>query len=1073
MTRFLPLEAPVLRFQDTNRQPIALITPGDCPNLLSPKLPTQEQFQARIEHEFVLGSGISLELFADTIHIVSDLQVAIAGEVETPIHIALNWLRFVRFGYQVNPVLFAALLVNEDGSTWQAKLSTPKFDSKKGKSRKYEAPLGNGSRAFFPRVPSSVRQRIARRYGVEVPLTGSFWDWVATQRELPVIWTEGGKKALSLLSQGYIAISLYGVYGGYRKQVDGDRVLIEDVLRFTQPGRSHYFAFDQDSKADTRRKVNVALLRFGELLEKAQGHCFVLEWNGTDGKGVDDLIVNQGVAAFDAAYHSARSLLHWKLWQRLEHQLTYPAQMKLQTTDLSTLNAADFPKEGLLFLLSPKASGKTKLIHHLVSDQEVVLSATHRIALGRNLCARLGLNWKGDIDKVGSDFITHTGYTLKVGFCVDSLLAINPEKFAGCDLILDEAVQVIQHLLASATCAKDGKRPALLARFEELVRIARRVIAADADLDNGTVAYLRQLRGNLEPAFLVRNDCPVSGYDVRFIIAPDRTPIVQEILESVRHNALGKVIFIATDSKGMSKAIAALIQQQYPEKRLLVINSETSGGEAERNFLKAPDRLLQGPKGPDYDVIIASPSMATGISIETLGVITKVFGVFMGGSATDRDMSQSLVRVRELVERVVWCAKVGSNYSPVSRSASPAVLKHHLQQSTSATVRLVRSNLREDVAGMVEQYNWHNNPHLDLYCKMSAAQNFAMSHLREALLVRLQFEGHRVILETQTSNPAMKAILKGVKEAQKIMDAEDIVAAEDLTYSEVLQIEQQEAVAPEEAIAITKYYLKDFYELDSLSLEDVLWDNNGRRRQQLVALEVQQEPELASERVVKHLDKQMTWNKGLCPWDVYTLKLKQTMRQALDFDELIAKIQQGWEWTSYDLKPYATKARALAEQIKVALRFSIHDGVSDVQIIHELLLQLSIKVVQARWSQFVPGHEGEKLRVYQMDREHCQRVTEVLGRRKMKRSEVTETRSPRSFNVVSSAGDLLITAHVELLTDAMNYGQEAVLELFQGMDTSLRAETAARLPQRVRSLIQQGLKTESLSFFSREESSVS
>jgi len=291
-----------------------------------------------------------------------------------------------------------------------------------------------------------------------------------------------------------------------------------------------------------------------------------------------------------------------------------------------------------------------------------------------------------------------------------------------------------------------------------------------------------------------------------------------------------------------------------------------------------------------------------------------------------------------------------------------------------------------------------------------------------------------------------------------MMDAEDMVAAEDLIYSEVLQIEQKEATSPEEAIALTKYYLKDFYGLDNLRLEDLLWDNNGRRRQELVALEVQLEPTLAIERVVKHLDKQLTWNKGVCPWDIPTLKLKQALRQALDFDALIAQIQQGWEWTSYDLKPYANKARSLSEQIKVALRFSIHEGVSDVQIIHELLLQLGIKVVQARWSQFVPGHEGEKLRVYQLDQEHWQRVTTVLVRRKVKRSGGTETGSPRSFNVASSAGDLLIAAQVELLTEAMGYGAETVLALYQGLDEQLRAETLARSSEEVRSVIEHSLE---------------
>jgi hypothetical protein len=217
--------------------------------------------------------------------------------------------------------------------------------------------------------------------------------------------------------------------------------------------------------------------------------------------------------------------------------------------------------------------------------------------------------------------------------------------------------------------------------------------------------------------------------------------------------------------------------------------------------------------------------------------------------------------------------------------------------------------------------------------------------------------------------------------------------------------------------------------------------------------------------VVKHLDKQLTWNKGLCPWDIPALKLKQALRQALDFDTLIAQIRDGWEWTSYDLKPYATKARSLSQQIKVALRFSIHDKVSDVQIIHELLLQLGIKVVQVRWSKFVPGHEGEKLRVYQLDREHEQRVTAVLTRRQMRRSGIIETRSPRSFNVIPSAGDLLIAAQVDLLTEAVGYGTETVLALYQGLDGQLRVETLSRLPQMVRSVIRQGLGIEPRSLF--------
>jgi hypothetical protein len=135
-------------------------------------------------------------------------------------------------------------------------------------------------------------------------------------------------------------------------------------------------------------------------------------------------------------------------------------------------------------------------------------------------------------------------------------LAIDPEKFRGCDLVIDEVVQVIRHLLTSSTCAKDGKRPALLARFRQLIQVARRVIVADADLDNATLHYLKELRGDDRPVFLIRNDYQPQGYAARMINCSDRTAITAELLEGIAALESGKVLFVATDSKATSKALA-------------------------------------------------------------------------------------------------------------------------------------------------------------------------------------------------------------------------------------------------------------------------------------------------------------------------------------------------------------------------------------------------------------------------------------------------------------------------------------------------------------------------------------
>lgn len=810
---------------------------------------TFEEFQTQFEREFVEGSAIAPSLYQVATRFVTDTEVLPGGDVTYPIHEALNW-NVTRFGYQARTNLCAILLLNEDGSCWQAKLSHPRQDTKKGKIQKYETPVGSGSRAYLPAIPSDIRRLIGDRYGVEVPLFGSFWDWIEAHPEIPVVPTEGGKKALALLSQGFVPLAFYGVNGGYQKLLDGTRRLSQDTARFTTNGRRFVLAFDQDEKEATKRRVSVALYRFGGLLHQAGSPTSVATWKATQGKGVDDLIVQGGAAAWETAYAQALPLQHWMIWQRLENRLTYPAAVRVVTADLSSLVLENLPERGIIAIESAKGTGKTKQIHALVKESEKAIAGGHRIALMRNLSTRLGLDYKGDLDKVNGEFINGAGYTLRVGLCVDSLLSIDPSKFSECDLILDEVVQVLRHLLTSPTCARDGKRPALLSRLRELIRLARRVIVADADLDNATLHYLKELRGEDTPIFLIRNGYQSAGYPVRFIQSPDRTVITGELLTEVQELPVGKVLFIATDSKGTSKAIARLLAKEAPDKRVLLVNSETSGGECEREFIQTPDAVLQRS---EYDIIICSPSVATGVSIEAQGMIQKVYGIFTGTSSTDADMAQALGRVREPVNRVVWCAQRGSNFSKVSRSTNALELKDHLQQRATATIQLIRSNLKEDVTGEITRYDWQSDPHLNLFCRIAAEQNFAMHNLREALLVRLRFEGNPVTVEDRESNPAMRNLLLLAKQEQQEVDAQAILSAEDLMYSELLLLEQKEGLGREESLAVAKFYFKEFYCLDSLTLEDVLWDNEGRRRGELLNLEVQLFPGVAIDRTTKAL----------------------------------------------------------------------------------------------------------------------------------------------------------------------------------------------------------------------------
>jgi hypothetical protein len=962
---------------------------------ISPPVLTLESFRAQIEHEFIHGSAIAPELFAETIDFLSDLEISDGGEFSTPIHEALNW-KFIRFGYQVKPTLFAAIFRNEDGSVWQAKLSDPRRN-KKGEIQKYENSIGNGSRAYLPPVNQFARDAIANRYGVEVPPVGeSFWDWLEAHPEIEIIYTEGGKKALALLSQGFVAISLYGINGGYRSKDDQDNpckpYLIPDVARFSGPGRRIVLAFDQDTKPKTRVKVGKAIFKFSRLLEQIGCFVRVAVWNKLQGKGVDDLIAITGLEAWELAYAAAVSLKEKQLWDRLDNRLSITPNISLSTQDLSTLHISDLPDEGIIAIASPKGTGKTKFIGQQIKDTERAILASHRVALARHLCERLDMNYRGDLDKVkGGDFIAGSSYTFRVGSCVDSLLAFDPEKFRGCDLIVDEVCQVLRHLLTSATCNKEGKRPALLARFR------------DADLDDQTLRYLKELRQEGE-IFLIRNDHSAQGYPALFLEAPDRTSICEKLIQDIQSQETGQVIYVATDSRTTSKTIFGLIAQIYPEKRSLLINADTSGGEDERAFISSPDIVLAQN---EYDIIICSPSIATGTSIELQDAVWKVYGIFQGVSGTDADIAQSLARVRQPVERVIWCAPTGRNFCPVSRSTNSLELKGHLFERTSVTTSLIRSSLKADTVSTINTIDWQSDPNIQLFAQIGAAQNFAMQNLRNALYVRLLHEGNQITLERSLSNSSLKILLQTSRETTKMADAHTILNADDLSASEIFVLEQKETTTPEEQRAIAKFHLKEFYCLDSLTLQDILADREGRTRGELLNLEAQLHEGVALDRTIKALEKQASWKQHICPWDIQHTEMRRELRDRLGITDFLRKAINGMQWVKTDLEPFATKIRGFANVIKTHLGFTITDKMSDVQVVHQLLAQLGIKV-DFHWSKFHPQHCGQKIRIYSLNRAHWEFYQGILNRRVLKRITYQDSEgSPLIVDSKKETGDLV------------------------------------------------------------------
>lgn len=172
---------------------------------------------------------------------------------------------------------------------------------------KYESPAKMPTRAIFLAASDPIAKALYRNLNRQLncphphPLEHQRWGfWKCVLRlNLPIIICEGAKKAGCLLSHGYPAVALPGIWNGRRtlKNASGRTVesrLIDELAVFATPGRSIIFCFDQDIQPTTQRDVAAAMQATANLFAVRQCVCYRVSWTPEWGKGIDDVAAKMG-----------------------------------------------------------------------------------------------------------------------------------------------------------------------------------------------------------------------------------------------------------------------------------------------------------------------------------------------------------------------------------------------------------------------------------------------------------------------------------------------------------------------------------------------------------------------------------------------------------------------------------------------------------------------------------------------------------------------------------------------------------------------------------------------------------
>jgi hypothetical protein len=389
------------------------------------------------------------------------------------------------------------------------------FD-KKGRPRKYSQPEGKSPEVFFPLVTVRVWQKVAAKNNLPMPefpavgLNGEaleFWEWVKTTN-CPVILTEGEKKAAALISRGYAAIGLPGIYTGYRVTQHGDWVTKPDGTEYQRATARKLHAALQPFDTELREITIIFDYRAGDYSQSQEfktantlSKLFksaitkIGKLPGPD-KGVDDfLVAGRDIDAIVAqAIDREKIFKEWKLQKWLKLRGFTPDR---------TINSKYFdapaPESGTVTAIqSGMGTGKTEWKKNKVATDArgLQLNLGYRNSLLLQQCAKWG----------SYHFDEHSGYLYvkdpdaRLSLCVDSLLKLPIEMFEysvqhckGMAVIFDESVSVIKHLLTSETLF--GKRLEILERLEVICKLADRVVLSDGNQSDIVVDYISKISG--------------------------------------------------------------------------------------------------------------------------------------------------------------------------------------------------------------------------------------------------------------------------------------------------------------------------------------------------------------------------------------------------------------------------------------------------------------------------------------------------------------------------------------------------------------------------------------------------
>lgn len=348
--------------------------------------------------------------------------------------------------------------------------------------------------------------------------------------------------------------------------------------------------------------------------------------------------------------------VQWSIQNRKRRAMTSikPTSWKKHNhTVVSTLDGCDLSAP-INVIFAPMGSGKTKRVIKPFSEQvDNFVAVAHRRSLIADLASNLGVKSYNDVrsfsEAIGTD---------KMAICLPSTQAVQFNGFM--DLVnnvaIDEISQNIRFTQSKECKVIGSNQEDVFFRLQKLINESERVVVCDASIDQTTIDFLEVARPDEKLNIIeqVPNNNERSCH-----IYTERADFLTKIQLELQS---GGKVWLAVESADRAEILNQMFGDKY---RTIIITSKNSKNKKIKSFLENINE-----QSLDYDLVIASPAISSGVSVEhEKPHFTMIAGMASGHSICFSDFAQMLGRVRYVKDYHVCLQKNNLKYDGVTSSS--------------------------------------------------------------------------------------------------------------------------------------------------------------------------------------------------------------------------------------------------------------------------------------------------------------------------------------------------------------------------------------------------------------------